>query len=142
MNKDGCGGKAGKVVGEVIGYGIAVVVMYLVFPRLAFVTETYSLWLPIGLWTTGLSTVFKILKHLVGVRALKKMFEVMNLGASLYSTYWLREIFPVDFSVVGYGNLNGLMQFALGFAMLAVVIGMVANAVQIVVPKKRVGKKQ
>ena len=59
-----CCPSAGKIIGEIIGYGIFLLFLYVIFPRLSFVTDKYSLWKPIALWTTTFGTLFKILKQI------------------------------------------------------------------------------
>ena len=120
-----------KVFGELLGVLIAVVIMTVFLPRMAFVTKDYYIWLPIGIAASALSAFIKILGWLLGKPLIRRLAEIAALGVSFYSTYYLRRIFPFDFSVYGWEGMNQMIYFALGIALIGIVIGIGVNLVKL-----------
>lgn len=125
-----------KIFGELIGYVIALIFLFVIFPRLVFVTSRYLDYLPIAFWTTTLGTLLKVFKHLSPVNAVKRFFEIGEHFTSLYGTYWFIVIFPLDFARVGYGQLNLYILYAMYFVILALAIAILVNFIRIFIPEK------
>lgn len=122
-------GIGASVFGELLGLVISLVVVLYIFPKLPFVTGSYSLWLPIAIWTTVISGFFDIGKFCVP----KRFFDGLKAIALLpdaYSTYMMARIFPFDFSLVGFAWLNSFIQPFLYFAAGAVVIAFIVHLVK------------
>lgn len=131
-----------KIFGELIGYAIFLLFLFVIFPILPFVTDDYSLWLPIAFWATTIGTFLKILKHATKSNTLARLFEIGNLLASLYSTYWLLVIFPVDFAEVGYGQIDFFFQILIYVVLAAIVLGIFVNFIRIFIPEKKKESKK
>ena len=126
-----------KIFGELVGYGILLVLLFVIFPRLPFVTSDFSLWLPIAFWTATLGTLFKIFKHSTSINAAARLFEIGDITTSLYSTYWLIQIFPLDFSKFGYVQANYYFRVLLYIVLFAMMIGILVNFIRIFMPEKK-----
>jgi membrane-bound metal-dependent hydrolase YbcI (DUF457 family) len=137
LPKSKVSGRGASVLGEIIGLIISILLLLYIFPRLSFVTEDYVLWLPIALWTTVAGDTFKIFKHLTGIKALKKFFEVISLLIAAYAIYKFIEIYPIDLAVVGYSNVDPVVRTALRFAVYALLLAVFANVIQVFLPLKR-----
>jgi hypothetical protein len=129
-------GRVGKVVGEFIGLAITLVFLYKVFPNLTFITSEYNFWLPIATMTAIVGSFLKVIKHIVGINFLERVLEIGSLSASIYSMYKLYEIFPVDLSVVGYGQFNQYLRFAFLASIFAIGIAIIVNFVKIFISEK------
>lgn len=126
-----------KIFGELVGYGILLLMLFVIFPRLPFVTSGYPLWLPIAFWTATLGVVFKVFKHATSINAAARLFEIGDITTSLYSTYWLIQIFPLDFSNYGYGEMNYYFRLLLYIVLFAMIVGIIVNFLRIFVPEKK-----
>jgi hypothetical protein len=123
--------KTAKIIGEIVGFALFLFFLYVVLPDTSFVTNDYSTWTPIALWTTTLGTFLKIIKHAIDIDFLKRTLDIGSLILSAYSTYMLLVIYPLDFSRVGLSQLNQIFPFALNLAILAICIGIFVNIFKI-----------
>jgi Fe2+ transport system protein B len=126
-----------KIFGEIVGYIIFLLFLFVIFPKFPFVTSDYSLWQPIAFWTTTIGTFLKVLKHGIAVNDLQRIFEMGEHIASIYSTYWLIVIYPLDFALVGYGQVNYYFRIALYFVIFALSIAILVNFIRIFFPEKK-----
>lgn len=126
-----------KIFGELVGYGIFLLFLFYIFPRLSFVTESYSFYLSIAFWATTVGTIFKIFKHGTNLNPMARSFAIGEHLATLYSTYMLTVIYPLDFARAGYPQLNSLFYYFLYFIILAIILGIFANFIRIFVPEKK-----
>ena len=127
-------GPGAKVAGEIIAYIISLVTLFYLIPLLPFITEDYSFWLPIAFWATTLSQLAKILKHLSSNQPAKKLFEVLNLLPAIYSTYIFMQIYPLSFAT---DIVDTIVKIVLPLLILAMLIGVIVNFIQIFVPGKK-----
>lgn len=127
-------GTGAKVVGEIVAYLFSLAIIFYLLPKLSFITEDYSIWLPIAFWATTLSQLAKILKHLSPTNASKKLFEMLNLLPAIYSTYMFMQIYPLSFAS---DNVNQIVRIILPLLILAMVIGVIVNFIQIFIPEKK-----
>lgn len=132
-----------SVFGESFGLVISLAFLFYIFPRLAFITPSYYVWFPIGLGTTIISSLLKIIKHIVNPNWLKKSMEFLSIIASLFSTYKLKTIFPFDFDKINVPNLNSIINTGLSFILVVLVITAIINFFQIFFPEcKKPSKKK
>lgn len=125
-----------NLFGETVGYVIFIIIAFEVVPKLSFITKDYIIYLPIAFWATSISFVFKSIKHLSSLHIVKKICEVGDLSASLYSTYWLLIIYPFDFSKVAIFQVSKTFPFALKVAIAAMTFGIFVNFLKIFLPEK------
>lgn len=126
-----------KIFGELIGYVIGLIFLFVIFPRLVFVTSGYFDYLPIAFWATTLGTLFKVFKHASPVNAAKRIFEIGDNLSTIYSTYWLIIIYPLNFTKVGYGELNSLFRYFLFFVIFALAIAILVSFIRIFFPENK-----
>ena len=126
----------GKVFGEVVGYIIAIVFLYILIPKLRFVTSDYQTYLPIAFWATTVGTFLKVMKHSVPSFSQKSFFEMGDNLASLYSTIRLVGIFPINFALVGHYEFNLYLRYALYLAAALLSLSAFSNFVKIFATKK------
>lgn len=117
------------IFGEVLGVVISLVVAIYLMPRLSFVTDSYSIWLPISIVTTLIDGTISVIKHLF-TKPTKYLFELLAILPAMYSIYKLIEIFPFDFSLVGYPAVNAFVRIALQLVLVALSFAILANLVK------------
>lgn len=122
--------KFSKIFGELFGYGISLLFLFYIFPRLSFVTDKYQDWQMIGFWATTISVFLKLLKHSIDTKFFKHSLEIGSLIVLMYSTRMLFVIYPLDFSSVGYGGFDRLFRFALVIAIFAMALAILVNFIQ------------
>jgi len=115
------------ILSEILGLIIFIVIAYVIVPRFSFITQEYGLWLPIGLWTTVISTSFNILKRSTKSQNLKSLYTIGNIIPSMYSTYQLIKIYPFDFTGVGFPVMDTILPFALTVAIFGMGVALVIN---------------
>ena len=118
-----------EIFGELIGLIISILIAIYLMPKLPFVTDSYPTWLPITITTSILNTCFHIGKYL-SKRPLVHAFEALSNLTSLYAIVMLIKIYPFDFSLVGYGIMNGLFIWLFKFVTLALGIAFITNVVK------------
>lgn len=123
-----------KIIGELVGYAIFLIFIFLVFPKLQFVTAEYSVYQPIAFWLTTFGLVLSILKHLTPSHSLSHLLESGDNLVSGYSTYMLLVIYPLDFAAVNLPAMQNYFRYFLYFVLVAVSIAMVFNFVQVFLP--------
>lgn len=118
-----------SIVGELLGLGISIAVLVWLIPHLTITTPAYQLWLPIGLISTIISSVVKIIAKIIGGRIIFAA-EIITLIVGMYSTYMLLHIFPVDFNRIGLNGLNDLFAFSLYIALIAMGFAIFINMIK------------
>lgn len=117
------------VFGELLGLAISLIINIYLLPNLPFITDSYTLWLPVGIATSVISSVFDIAKYCMH----KRYYPILKALATIpdvISVYVLVKIFPFDFSMLGYGELNGIIRFALGISIVGMMIAVIVNTVK------------
>jgi hypothetical protein len=125
-----------KIFGELVGLAISLFMLFVVFPKLPFITEKYYLWRPIALWTTIAGSFLKILKHAANFNVLARLSEMIELSLALYSTYMLIRIFPLDFANIGYPAFNIYFPYLMYVAIFGMSMAIIVNFFRIFFPEK------
>ena len=113
----------GKVLSEMLGLFITLLVLYYLLPFLTFITDKYYFWLPIAVVCNFISSFFDIVKFFVkGIYYF--LFKGLSLFADVISSYYLIIIFPFDFDRVGLGWINIYLPYFLYFSILVMVISL------------------
>lgn len=119
-----------KIIGEIIGVIIGLIVLVWLVPKFSFVTDDYQQWLSIGVSTAILTALIKIVGIIINLPRVMTLASIGSLLVSIWSTYYLLQIFPFDFSAIGYGNLNALVQFGLTIALWAMAFAILVNFIK------------
>lgn len=119
-----------KIFGECIGAVIGIIVMIWLVPKFSFVTTDYQQWLSIGISAAILSAIIKIAGYLINLPRAITASKIGALLVSIWSTYSLLQIFPFDFSTIGYANLNAIVQLALTIALWAMALAVLINIIK------------
>ena len=123
--------KWGGVIGEIIGIIVAFVLLIYVGPLFPFITQEYSLWLPIALGTTVITSLFNIIKRLFTMPT-SFAFEALSVIPGMYSTAKLIEIFPLDFGLIGFSFMNTVVLYGLYFVMIVLGFSFIISGVKFV----------
>ncbi|NMC36029.1 hypothetical protein GYA49_03205 [Candidatus Beckwithbacteria bacterium] len=131
MNKNHCTVPS-QVIGEIIGLILALGFSIYLAPTLPFVTSTYQLWLPIGIASAIISAVSRIVGHVMYIWPVKPLSQIIAHAVTLYSIWQLKTIFPFDFGLVGYDQLNSILQFTLLVALFGTAVAALVNFIKLI----------
>jgi ethanolamine transporter EutH len=104
------------ILGEVIGLVIGLFILYVILPRLAFVTLDYQNYLPIGVVAAWIQVPLKLIGYLV--LKIAHLLNSIALGVQFYALFKLLIIFPFDFRAIHVPQLNTMMAMAFGLSLV------------------------
>lgn len=117
------------VFGELLGLAIALAVNIYLLPLLPFVTGEYYHWLPVGNAALVISAVFDIAKYFVP-RRMYYFLKGVAILPDIYSAYLLASLFPFQFALIGYNQLNRIIRVALYLGVFGTAVGCIVNIVK------------
>lgn len=124
-------------IGELIGVGIGTLILTQLVPRFGFIRPgLYELWLPIGIYAMILTAMCRIVGKMF--RPFYNIMKVLELVVSIYSTYYLVQIFPFDFARTGFPLIEPIVQIGLTVALWGMAIAILIHLVKFVVDITRV----
>lgn len=119
-------------VGELIGVGIGILVLTRLLPRLGIIKPVwYELWLPIGIYSMIISAMCRIVGRIF--RPLFNIMKVLELTVNMYSTFYLLQLFPFDFSQTKFAIAEPALQLGLTIALWVMGIMILVHSVKFVV---------
>ena len=121
--------KSSSIFGELLGLAISLAVVIYLIPQLPFITKNYSLWLPVAIYTTIISSVFDVAKY-IAHKKLYFIFKALALLPDIFSTVKLIQIFPLDFSLVHLAWLNSAFHTLLYLCIFGTSIAFIVNIVK------------